>query len=183
MVSHQPWQRNSVPATSASCVNGHLLTPTTARFSPVPRGFWGAGDPLGGGRGLHALAGQAGADRDRDGQVCLAGAGGWWSHFSSGGGSRRGGRRLAARGEPRDVELAVLAWSTDDFGGEVVLLCRLVDGSSVRFPRRGRRPRRVDTHRMTCAREPRPSFDTRSAVPPCGPHPCSGRPGSLGHCR
>ena len=34
-----------------------------------------AGDPLGGGGELHALAGQAGADRERDREVGLAGAG------------------------------------------------------------------------------------------------------------
>jgi hypothetical protein len=45
-------------------------------------------------------------------------------------------RLVAAPGELRGVELAVLGWSTDDFSGEVVLLCRLVDGSSGEIPAR-----------------------------------------------
>ena len=45
-------------------------------------------------------------------------------------------RLVAAPGELRDVELPVLGWSTDDFSGEVVLLCRLVDGSSGEIPAR-----------------------------------------------
>jgi hypothetical protein len=45
-------------------------------------------------------------------------------------------RLIAAPGALRDVELAVLGWSTDDFIGETVLLCRLVDGSSGEIPAR-----------------------------------------------
>ena len=43
---------------------------------------------------------------------------------------------MAAPGELRDLELAVLGWSTDDFTGETVLLCRLLDGSSGEIPAR-----------------------------------------------
>ena len=45
-------------------------------------------------------------------------------------------RLIAAPGELRDVVLGVLGWSTDDFTGETVLLCRLVDGSSGEIPAR-----------------------------------------------
>ena len=45
-------------------------------------------------------------------------------------------RLIAAPGELRDVELEVLGWSTDDFSGETVLLCRLLDGSSGEIPAR-----------------------------------------------
>ena len=45
-------------------------------------------------------------------------------------------RLIAAPGELRDVELAVLGWSTDDASGETVLLCRLLDGSSGEIPAR-----------------------------------------------
>jgi len=43
---------------------------------------------------------------------------------------------VAAPGRLRGVELAVLGWTTDDDSGEVVLLCRLVDGSAGEIPAR-----------------------------------------------
>ena len=45
-------------------------------------------------------------------------------------------RLIAAPGELRDLVLDVLGWSTDDFTGETVLLCRLTDGSSGEIPAR-----------------------------------------------
>jgi len=41
---------------------------------------------------------------------------------------------VAAPGELRDAELAVLGWRTED--GETALICRLVDGSSGTIPAR-----------------------------------------------
>jgi hypothetical protein len=41
----------------------------------LPFGFSELGDPLCGGRELDALAGEAGADRERGREVCFAGAG------------------------------------------------------------------------------------------------------------
>ena len=41
-----------------------------------------------------------------------------------------------APGGLRDRELAVLGWTTDDGSGELVLLCRLVDGSGGEIPAR-----------------------------------------------
>src|SRR6188472_4296546 len=76
---------------------------------------------------LHALADEAGADRQRDREVGFAGAG------TS---SRRTThvvdqlparvRLVGAPGELRDVELEVLGWRTEH--GETMLRCRLVDG-------------------------------------------------------
>src|SRR3954449_2240413 len=43
-------------------------------------------------------------------------------------------RLVAAPGELRDVELAVLGWRTED--GEVALRCRLIDGSAGTIPAR-----------------------------------------------
>jgi hypothetical protein len=43
-------------------------------------------------------------------------------------------RLVAAPGELRDVELAVLGWRTED--GETALICRLVDGSTGTIPAR-----------------------------------------------
>jgi hypothetical protein len=48
---------------------------SSASRLPWRFGLGEAGDPVGGGRELHALSGEAGADRDGDRQVCLAGAG------------------------------------------------------------------------------------------------------------
>jgi hypothetical protein len=45
-------------------------------------------------------------------------------------------RLVAAPGGLRDRELPVLGWSTDDDSGELVLLCRLVDGSAGEIPAR-----------------------------------------------
>jgi hypothetical protein len=51
-------------------------------------------------------------------------------------------RLVAAPGELRDVELAVLGWRTER--GETALICRLVDGSSGMIPARWTDlPRRV----------------------------------------
>jgi hypothetical protein len=45
-------------------------------------------------------------------------------------------RLVAAPGGLRDRELTVLGWTTDDGSGELVLLCRLVDGSAGEIPAR-----------------------------------------------
>jgi len=45
-------------------------------------------------------------------------------------------RLVAAPGGLRDRELDVLGWTTEDGSGEVVLLCRLVDGSAGEIPAR-----------------------------------------------
>ena len=45
-------------------------------------------------------------------------------------------RLIDAPGELRDVVLDVLGWSTDDFTGETVLLCRLLDGTAGEIPAR-----------------------------------------------
>jgi hypothetical protein len=45
-------------------------------------------------------------------------------------------RLVAAPGGLQGRELAVLGWTTDDDSGEVVLLCRLVDGSAGEIPAR-----------------------------------------------
>jgi hypothetical protein len=45
-------------------------------------------------------------------------------------------RLVAAPDGLRDRELRVLGWSTDDGSGELVLLCRLVDGSAGEIPAR-----------------------------------------------
>jgi hypothetical protein len=45
-------------------------------------------------------------------------------------------RLIAAPGGLRDVELGVLGWRTDVVSGELVVLCRLVDGSAGEIPAR-----------------------------------------------
>jgi hypothetical protein len=45
-------------------------------------------------------------------------------------------RLVAAPGGLRDRELEVLGWTSDDDSGEIVLLCRLVDGSAGEIPAR-----------------------------------------------
>jgi hypothetical protein len=45
-------------------------------------------------------------------------------------------RLIAAPGGLRDVELGVLGWRTDVVSGELVVLCRLLDGSAGEIPAR-----------------------------------------------
>jgi hypothetical protein len=45
-------------------------------------------------------------------------------------------RLVAAPGGLHGRELAVLGWTSDDDSGEIVLLCRLVDGSAGEIPAR-----------------------------------------------
>jgi hypothetical protein len=45
-------------------------------------------------------------------------------------------RLIDAPGGLRDRELGVLGWTSDDDSGELVLLCRLVDGSAGEIPAR-----------------------------------------------
>ena len=56
---------------------------------------------------------------------------------------------MAAPGGLRDRELEVLGWTTEDGSGELVLLCRLVDGSAGEIPARWTDlPLRVEPQRV-----------------------------------